>query len=183
MSTKIKPIKVSTPYKEESVKIPSAITLIIIVLLTVPLAMWIIKINDEGTRAANVARYNTLIATVDHDVRTVRALLGNDAEELAAIREARKTATVTLIVPEVVILEQKTDGQNVAPLKVTLDGVYWSPSNPLASIDGETYRVGDVIQGYEIVRIDKTSVQFQSSDGTIVKKDMYDDLLKGSSRK
>jgi len=182
MSTTIKQIKIAAPYKEESVKIPSMITLIIVALFSIPLVMWIIKINDEGTRAANVARYNTLISTVDQDARTVRALLDNDADELAAIRDARDSATVTLIVPEVVIVEEKTDGQQVMPLTVTLDGVYWSPKNPLASIDGETYRVGDIIQGYEIVSIGKTSVQFQSSSGIIVVKDLYEGLLKDSNQ-
>jgi hypothetical protein len=38
--------------------------------------------------------------------------------------------------------------------------------------------VGDVIQGYEIVHIGKTKVQFQAADGTIIMKDMYDNLLK-----
>ncbi len=180
MSAKIKKISVATPYREETIRIPVLITILAVALITVPLVMWILKINNEGTRSANVARFDSLIASVNKDVRTVRALLGNDAAELAAMRDARNAAVVTLIVPEVVIVEENSRDQNIKPLQVEMDGIYWSPSKPLVSLNGDTYRVGDIIQGYEIISIGKTAVHFQAADGTEVVKDMYDDLLKGS---
>jgi hypothetical protein len=170
-----------TAYKEESVKIPVAIAVLLVILISVPMVLWILKINDEGTRSADVTSYETLIRKVNQDVRTVRAYMSNDAAELESIRNSQKNMVVTLIVPEVVIIDEKKE-QTIQPLKADLDGIYWSPSNPLVSINDETYRIGDIIQGYEIIKIDKTVVHFQASDGTIVLKDMYGDLLKGSKR-
>jgi hypothetical protein len=107
----------------------------------------------------------------------VDALLRNDAEELEAMRQAQQSQVVTLIVPEVVIVEEKKNPEKISPLKVNLDGIYWNAKNPLISIGDETYRVGDVIQGYEIVRINKTTVQFRAPDGSLIVKDMYENLL------
>jgi hypothetical protein len=164
-------------YKEESVKIPAAVTVALLILICAPLVLWIIRINAEGIQATNTAKYDALVSKVENDVRTVDALLRNDAEELEAMRQAQQSQVVTLIVPEVVIVEEKKNPEKISPLKVNLDGIYWNAKNPLISIGDETYRVGDVIQGYEIVRINKTTVQFRAPDGSLVVKDMYENLL------
>ncbi|MDF7799997.1 hypothetical protein P4C99_11025 [Pontiellaceae bacterium B1224] len=173
----IKHISVMPEYKEESVKIPVAITMVLLLLVCTPLVLWIIKINDEGSRATDISQYNALVSKVNNDVRTVDAILRNDAEELEAIRSAQRTQVVTLIVPEVVIIEERAGAAKAKPLNISLDGIYWSPNNPLVSIGDETYRIGDVLQGYEIIGINKTTVQFQAADGTLIVKDMYEDLL------
>lgn len=166
------------PYREETAKVPVAITLLTLILVAAPLVYWIYHINREGAKANDVSQYNVLVQAVANNVRTVDAMLRNDAEELAAINASAKKPVVTLIVPEVVIVEEQKVSGKQAPLKVKLDGISWTKTNPVAIIDGETYFVGDTVQGYEIVRIGKTSVQFQATDGTIVVMDMYEDLLK-----
>lgn len=176
MGSMVRDIQVTAPYKEETVKLPAVLTVLLLVLIAVPLVLWIIRINDAGTRAANGARYNALIAEVDQGIRTVNAFLSDNAEELEALRAAREAPVVTLVVPEVATLEEQ-QSRHVQPLDVELEGIYWSARNPLAGINGETYRVGDVIQGYEIVQIDKLSVRFQGPDGTLVVKEMYEGLF------
>lgn len=179
MRGSVKQITVVQPYREESVKVPAAVTLAVLLLVAVPLVMWIMKINNEGSRSANVVRFNNLITEVSADVRAVRALLNNDAEELEAMRQAREAAVVTLIVPELVIVEEQGPNRPKERFDVSLDGIYWSAKNPLASINGQTCRVGDIIQGHEIVYIGKTTVRFQARDGSLVVKGIYDELLKG----
>ncbi|MDF7808433.1 hypothetical protein P4E94_13345 [Pontiellaceae bacterium B12219] len=164
-----------TPYKEESIKIPAGVTVVLLVLICIPLLLWILRINEEGARATNTAKYDAMVAKVQNDAQTVDALLRNDAAELEAMRAAKEA--VTLIVPEIVIVEEKKEPEKIGALKVNIDGIYWSPKNPLVSIGDETYRIGDVVQGYEIVRINKTTVHFQAPDGTLVVQDMYEDLL------
>lgn len=171
-------MELSESYREESVRAPVLITLLVLVLAAAPLVWWIFRINEEGRKSTDISKYNVLVNVVADNVKTVDALLRNDAEELAAIRSAAKQPVVKLIVPDVVIVEEKQQRPDASkPLKVSIDGIYWSSANPLAGINGETYRVGDTIQGYEIVQIDKTSIRFQAADGTIVVMDIYDDLL------
>ena len=171
---------VDTPYAEESVKVPALITVVVLALIAAPLGYWIYQINTAGEKSTNVERFYGLVDAVEKNVLTVTAMINNDAEALAAINASRKEPVVTLIVPEVVIVDEKKPAQGTGPLKIEMDGIYWSSARPLVSINGETYGVGDVIQGYEITRIGKTSVQFQAPDGTIEVKDMYENLLEKS---
>lgn len=182
MSADIRKISLPAAYKEETVKVPAAIALLLIILITVPLILWILRINDDGTRSANVSNYEALIEKVGTDVKTVEALLRDDADELESILNARKKRVVTLIVPDVVIVEEEQETSSDQALKASVDGIYWSASNPLVSINGETYRQGEIIQGYKILKVGKTIVDFEGPDGTIVTIDMYGDLLKGSKR-
>ncbi len=171
----------SAKYHEESAKIPILSTAVILLLIAAPFIVWIVKINNDGAKANNVSKYENLAQLVASDVRMVDAMLRNDAAALAAMYAGRKIPVVTLIVPEVVIVENRKDEPaKVTELNVELEGIYWSPANPLVGIGGETYRIGDMIRGYEIIRIGKTMVQFQSSDGTIVVKDMYENLLQNN---
>lgn len=179
-ASKLKHISVSVPYKEEGALVPAGIALLLTILISVPLVIWIMNINEIGIQTANVDKFEQLIVKVDADAKTVDAILHNDAEALARIRADQANQVVTLIVPEVVIVEQNEGAKTVGELRVKIDGIYWSASNPLVGINGDTYRVGDVIQGYEILRIGKSIVQFQSPDGTIVVKDMNASLPGGS---
>lgn len=171
-------MELSESYREESARVPVLITLLVLALTAAPLIWWIFRINEDGRKSTDVSRYSVLVNVVAANVKTMDALFRNDAEELAAMRAAAKRPVVKLVVPDVVIVEENQQKQDASkPLKVSIDGIYWSPANPLAGLNGETYRVGDTIQGYEIVQIDKTSIRFQAADGTIVVMDIYDDLL------
>ncbi len=169
-------VGLSSEYREETAKLPVAITVAAVLLVGIPLAVWIFRIDEAGKISADISKYETLVQTVDGDVQTVDAILDKDAE---AINAADKKRTVTLIVPEIVIVEDRKNGsEKQSSLNIALDGIYWNPDSPLATIDGETYREGDTIQGYTIIEIGKRSVRFKGKDGTIVEKDMYEDLLR-----
>lgn len=170
-------IDLSVDYREESIKLPAAMAVVAMLLVGIPLATWIYRIDAAGKKLADVSKYEVLVEGVNGDVQTVNAVLSNDARLLEGINrdEAKK---VTLIVPEVVIVENRKDQpKEQSPLKADLDGIYWNPANPLVTIDGETYRIGDIVQGYEIIEINKRSVRFKGQDGTVVEKDIYEGLL------
>jgi len=168
----------STGYHEESIRIPAVITVVILLLIGIPMALWIYRIDKTGEKATNISKYETLVTSVDSDVQVVNAVLDNDATELEAINAARSAGTVRLIVPEVVIVEQRDNSSKVnSPLDIEMDGIYWSPANPLMTIGGETYREGDTIQGYIIVDIGKRSATFKGKDGSLIEKDIYENLL------
>ncbi|MDH3981998.1 MAG: hypothetical protein OES84_03760, partial [Kiritimatiellaceae bacterium] len=153
-------------YREESIKVPVVVTVVVVLLIVAPLIYWILQINAFGIRAADTTKYDALVQVVDSDVQTVDAMLRNDTAELEAILAARKTPVVTLVVPEIVIVDEKTSDPNrTAPLKGELEGIYWSAERPLVGIAGDIYRVGDKVQGYEVVQISKRSAQFRAEDG------------------
>ncbi len=159
-------------YREETLKLPLFITLVAAGLVAVPLAVWMFRINEEGFRSTDVTKYRALVETVSGDADAVSAMLHRDEQTLVEMKTA--APVVTLIVPEVVIVEKKEN----TPLNANLEGIYWSPSNPLVGIDGETYQVGDLVQGYKIIEIGKTSVRFKGPDGKTIVKDFYGDLFK-----
>lgn len=159
-------------YREESLKLPVAALVVVLLLVAAPLVWTILKIDDEGAKAIDISKYNLLIQTVDSDVQTVNAILANEASGLES-----KERKVTLIVPELVLVDEMKPTDSSLPLKINLKGIYWSPSNPLVDIDGETYYVGDKIQGYTLVKIDKTAVHFKDKDGKIVVKKFYENLF------
>lgn len=159
-------------YREESTKVPVFMMVVVLVLVSAPLVWAISSINTAGSKAADVSKYNTLVQTVGTDLKTVQTMLADGAAGVDI-----QDRTVTLIVPELVIVDEAKPGDALAPLKIELKGIYWSPTRPLADIDGETYYVGDSIQGYKIIKIGKTAVHFKAKDGRIVVKDFYEDLL------
>ena len=168
----------SADYQEESIRTPALITLVLMVLISIPLGSWIYRINMAGKNSSNVTKYEKLVKRVDGDVQIVSTVLNSDTAEMEAIQASRSAGTVRLIVPEVVIVEKR---DKPAPDKTTLDfeldGIYWSIANPLVTIEGETYRIGDTVYGYTIVEIRKRSVIFKGKDGKLVEKDIYGDLL------
>lgn len=165
-------------YREESIRIPTAITLLLLIAITIPLVAWIFKIEKAGKLATDVSKYDQLAQRVDDDVKVVAAYLSNDEAEQQALLAAYRTGSVTLIVPDVKIVESRDPALTKdETLNFEMDGIYWSPSNPLVTIEGETYRVGDTVHGHEIVGIGERSVTFKSRDGALVQKDIYDDLL------
>ena len=164
-------------YREETVRMPAVLTLLLVTLIAAPLVYWMIQINQEGTRTANVSQYTVLVEALDSNVKTVDALLRDDTEELAAIREASKNEEVPLLVSNIIIIEEELETPKPKEsLDVKLDGIYWSPSNPLVGLNGDTYRIGDKIQNYEIIQIGKSKVRLHGPDGEIVIMDMNENL-------
>ncbi len=168
-------------YCEESIKVPLAITVAAVLLVGCPLGYWVYTINEEGFRATDVSKYNELVQSVEGNVQTVNTLLHCNADELAVINAARKASVVTLIIPEE---DEPEEGKAVgaaaesAPFRVSIDGIYWNPANPLVGINGETYREGDRLNGHTIVKIGKTTVRLRDAIGNEIEMDMYENLLK-----
>ena len=158
-------------YCEESTKIPILLMAVLVLIIGVLLGLLIFKIDAEGTHAANVSKYNALIQTVSADTQVVSALLEEGVSDMTS-----RERTVTLIVPEVVLVdENETKAQS--SFKIELKGIYWHPTHPLVDIDNETYGVGDGVHGYTITKIGKSSVQFKARDGGVVVKEFYEGLL------
>lgn len=56
------------------------------------------------------------------------------------------------------------------PLKLTVSGIIYHEISPSALIGKEVYRVGDVVDGFTIVRIDRHQVEFEKNGKTVVKE-------------
>lgn len=172
----------SADYREETVKIPLLVTFVVLLLICAPLLWMILKINEEGAKSTSVAKYNALVEIVNFDVDTVDTMLSADSS-LNDLSSDGKAPVVTLIVPEVMLVDESSLSSGaMTPLNIQLDAIYWSPANPIVGIGEETYRVGDSLQGYEIIEIGKTKVRFRARDGSIVVKDFYENLLQSTKK-
>ena len=167
-------------YAEESVKPAILAMLVLLVLLAAPLGWFIHKIGSEGFRAADTTSYSTLVEKVDMHVGKIQRLLRQEAMDEVALK-ASIPPMVKLITPDIMQTNlEETVNQGSPGLNVELTGIYWSP-NPLSSIvtlGGESYRVGERINGYKIVEIRKTEVVFKDPWGEPVVKYFYDYLGK-----
>ncbi|PIS27403.1 MAG: hypothetical protein COT43_10705 [Candidatus Marinimicrobia bacterium CG08_land_8_20_14_0_20_45_22] len=54
--------------------------------------------------------------------------------------------------------------------KIHLEGIIFDKKSPMAIIDGEVYRVGDVIKGFRISEISKSGVRLKSPNDQIILK-------------
>lgn len=56
------------------------------------------------------------------------------------------------------------------PQKLSVSGILYHETSPSALISNEVYRVGDVVEGYTIVRISRTEVEFQKDGKTLIRQ-------------
>lgn len=169
----------SKGYHETTLMLPMILLVASLLLIGVPLGVLGYRIDEVGGRGLDLFKYKALEKTVSADMQAVKFILNADNKESVIIDSSIKNKLITLVIPEVVIVEQvsKASGTKTPSLEVDLGGIYWNPNTPLATIDGETRQVGDQVQGYEVVWIGKTKVRFRGQDGSFVEKGMYDDLL------
>ncbi len=163
--------KQDTVYHEESAKWPVLILGVVLVLAITPWVWTLSKINYAGSKSADISKYTALIQFASADIDAVKYALAS-----RSTKQAIQKRSVTLIVPELVVIDEVKLG-TLSPLQIKMNGIYWNPSNPLVGINSETYGVGDKVQGYVIVKIGKTAVHFKAKDGTIVVKDFYENLF------
>ena len=76
----------------------------------------------------------------------------------------------------------KAASQDSGKLKIKLSAIYWNPNDPIATINGENYRVGEMIQNHRIIEIRKTEVIFEDPMGEKVIIYFYDYLDKPRKR-
>ncbi len=179
---KAEAVDLTADYREESLKGPLLTAVAAVFLVGVPLGFWIQRINVAGLRAADVSKYDALVQSVEGRIKVVNTMLQNNTQDIAVINSAKKTAVVTLIVPEPLAVEEEQQAEIAmsAPLRVSIDGIYWSSASPLVGINGETYREGDRVKGHTIIEIRKTNVRFRDDLGNEIVMDMYENLLKES---
>jgi hypothetical protein len=70
-------------------------------------------------------------------------------------------------------MAQAQGAGQVVPLSFVLQGVFWDTENPRAIIDGEVYKVQDIIKGTDnarVVQIKKNSIVVLYNGNMIVKK-------------
>ena len=165
-------------YHEESPRPAILIAVAAVVLVGAPLAFANKKIVDEGSRSADVSQYVQLAQQLDGNVKGVRQILEKGLVQEATILQAGVAASQgpTLITPMIMPTNSDEAAQNRSGFNVTLSAIYWSEHDPIVTIDGENYEVGDKVKAYTILEIRKTEVVFRSPAGEKVVKYFYDYL-------
>ncbi len=170
-------------YREVSVKPAIYTMLAVVAAVAAPLGWLNQKIAAEGFEIADTTQYQNLVAVVDRDVATVRHMLDNERVDEAALK-GTLAPVVTLITPDIMPTNMgEAASQDSGALKIKLSAIYWSPNDPIATINGENYRVGEMIQAHRIIEIRKTEVVFEDPMGDKVVKYFYDYLDKPKKRR
>jgi hypothetical protein len=166
----------SEEYREVPVK-PSVYTMLaVVVIMAVPLSWLNLRIGKEGLKFADTSRYSELVAVVNHDMQTVRTMIVDARVDERSLKGSL-APTVTLITPDILPTNQDlAAARESSKLNIELNGIYWSPVDPIVTINNENYYEGDQIQGYRILDIQKTKVIFEDPMGETVIKDFYDYL-------
>lgn len=160
-------------YREERVKPAVLVMVVVVVLVAVPLAWWNHKIGAEGSKIADTTQYHSLADLVGRDVKTVQRMLDNERVDVRALKGLK--AAPALITPEVMPTNMAEAAvQTPKKFKPELSGIYWSTHDPMATINGETYRPGEVVQGHRIVEIRETEVVFEDPLGEKIVIYFYD---------
>lgn len=170
-------IDAASEYKEVSVKPAVYTMLIVIVAVTAPLGWLNQKIGAEGFRVADTTEYQNLVRGVGRDVKTVQRILDNEHVDKKDLQGAL-VPVVTLITPDIMPTNMEEAVADNGKFKVVLSGIYWSPNDPIATLNGENYHTDEVIQGHRIVEIRKTEVVFEDPMGDKLVKYFYDYLDK-----
>jgi hypothetical protein len=164
-------------YREEPVKPAIYIMLVVVTLIAAPLGWLNQKIGTEGFKAADTVSYQNLISEVRRDVRTVERILNNELVDEKVLIGAT-VPVVTLIIPDIGPTNaEESVGQNTN-FEIELSGIYWSTRDPIATLDGENYHVGEMIKGHKITEIRKTEVVFESPMGEKIVIYFYEYLPK-----
>jgi hypothetical protein len=167
------PAGAAVEYREEPVKPAVYAMLAVMVAVVVPLGMLNQKIGAEGFIAADTSQYENLARTVSRDVDTVKRMLLN--EEVEESRLVGLRTTPMLIIPDIMPTNMdEAVAQGSKKFKVELSGIYWSPTDPIVTIEGENYHTGDMIKKHRIIEIRETEVVFEDPAGEPVVIYFYD---------
>ena len=174
-------VDLAADYQEVPVKQSIYTMLAVVAVAALPLGWLNLRIRAEGNRVADISRYAAVVAAVNQDLESIRAALAHAHVDEKKLKGSL-APTVTLITPDVLPSDMdeasRQDGSN---LKINLSAIYWSPVDPIVTINDENYRVGELIQGHRIIEIRKTEVVFEDPMGEKVVKYFYDYL--GSGKK
>lgn len=56
------------------------------------------------------------------------------------------------------------------PQKLAVSGIVYSETSPSVIISNQVYGIGDVVEGYTVIRITRTEVEFRNGDKTIIRQ-------------
>jgi hypothetical protein len=172
---------IDSAYREETVTSSIYVLLVALVVVAAPLGWLTHRIGAEGLKAADVSRYSSLTVQVAQKVKVAQAMLEQESMDEAVVAEI-VAPSVRLITPDIAPTNiEEVAMQDPEKLDIELNAIYWSPRDPLVTIDDESYRVGDKIKGYTIVEIRKTEVIFKSPLGETVIKYFYEYLDQSKS--
>ena len=102
------------------------------------------------------------------DIERAREQPVPEPRPVAKQPEAAKPAAAT----EEVATEQAEEG---AVDELQLTGIVWSPTQPLAFVNGEAMRLQDRLGGLTLVAIEKESVRFSDEDGNVRVLNLYEE--------
>ncbi len=170
-------LKPAGGYCEESAKFAIWVTVIAVGLVATPLALANRKIDEEGSKAADISKYTKIVKVVDENVQFVKEVLKKGIVKEDVLRAGGISSKgTTLITPPVVPTNISEASNDPNALNIVLSAIYWNPTEPLVTIDDENYYVGDKVKGFTILEIRKTEVVFRSPMGEKVVKYFYDYL-------
>jgi hypothetical protein len=173
---KKKDYNTSDEYREVAVK-PAVYTMLAVVIAAaLPLGWLNLRIGEEGSKIADTTRYSELVAVVNRDLKTVQNMIASARVDERSLKGSLAPA-VTLITPDILPTNlDEASRQDASKFNIELNGIYWSPVDPIVTINDENYKVGDLVQGYRILEIRKTEVVFEDPMGEPIIKYFYDYL-------
>jgi len=174
--------KATTEYREVAVKPAIYTMLIVVAAVAAPLGWLNQKIGAEGFRVADTTQYQELVRGVGRDVKAVQRMLDNERVDKKEL-QGTLVPVVTLITPDIMPTNMEEAVAGNGKFKVVLSGIYWSPNDPIATLNGENYHTGEVINGHRIIEIRKTEVVFEDPMGDKLVKYFYDYLDKPKKRR
>ena len=177
MMGKSKQDTASAEYREVPVKPAIYTMLIVVAVIAAPLGWLNQKIGAEGHKVADTTQYQDLVKGVDRDVKAIQSMLNNERVDKRELR-GTMAPVVTLITPDIMPTNMEEVVADNGKFKVELSGIYWSPTDPIATLNGENYHTGEVISGHRIIEIRKTEVVFEDPMGDKLVKYFYDYLDK-----
>ena len=164
-------------YREESVKSAIYTMLIVVAVVIAPLGWLNQKVGAEGFKGADTTPFENLVLEVGQDLEMVKDMLVHERVDENLVKSVVLTPVITLITPDIMPTNlEESVGQDSPQFTVVLSGIYWSSHDPIVTINGKNYHVGEQIQGHRIVEISKTEVVFEDPLGEKIIKYFYDYL-------
>lgn len=157
-------------YHEVPVKSSVYTMLIVVAAVAAPLGWLNLKIGAEGSRGADISRYSDLLAVVNRDVDTVQRILDHEQMDEKVLKGSLAKVPQWISPDDKDLPVNRKDTPKLKPgnLKIELSGIYWSLTDPIATINDENYHVGDQIQNHKIIEIRKNKVLFEDPMGEII---------------
>ncbi len=117
------------------------------------------EILDEGVKEIDASHFDS-IANKYKSFEQLRDPFAFPKTQKTAVKKQK---------PDVKQGKPKVKPENKIP-KLELKGIIFDKENPMAIINGEVYREGDLIEGFRVVRITKDGVKLVSSNNQLYLK-------------